>query len=477
MSVAFIFVWISLAPCRQLPPPPPACDRISTPDHAPPLRHPHTPEKAKPKKEAPRPSVAPEFAGQYEFYMTDSRFAELRDPKWLIEKDIVAWPTWVLTALNNYAYCKKHGYDITLWATPSPAVSNYSNRGWGNALAAQYISSRSQQGGWPDRDWLIYLDSDSYVRRVDTRVEEFLSAHPMYTPLEAEDAQSSLLLKEEGNTPKALKKARKVVNATEEVFALLAAEVPLPVVLQGIAPDSWVNTGVIFFNLRHKLSNFLLTEWTRSVTSGICDGRFRFDRIAEQTCLNTMFFAKNEQFGYMKHIALQEDPARFNSPVGDYVRHTWGGNSGGFTFLLFGSELISMGYRSTRQIHNLLREMVASGAVRPLPMVLGEKAPAYIVNDDNWDIQTEEMAQQADILVRSSWQPAFSRSPAIGTFLPVVAASSSECLVTAHRDHTCSAIVWRVRDNMRGDCFCYSDLQSPELVTEPFTVTWTPRVL
>ena len=418
------------------------------------------------------------FDGQYEFYQIDSRYALLHDPTWLLDQDIIFWPPWVLTALTNYLYCKKHGYTLTLWAIPDSRLTHFTNRGWGNAFTAHYIKTRLDQGAWPQRDWLVYLDSDSFVRRSETRVEDFLTSHPMYTPLEVQKGDVNLHLKDDGNTVKALHVQRMVVNATEEVFLLAAPEVPIPLVLPAIAHDSWLNSGVLFLNMRHRLSHHLLTRWSRSVTD-LCGDEWRFYRLADQYCLNVLFFRGDRSQGYMNHVAFLEDPMAFNTPVGDFIRHPWQyhhfhpGTQADHSFVLFGFELLSQGYRSKDKFHALLREMIDSGALRQLPIVMGDNSPAYVVNGIDWDIQTEHMSSKAGELMRGTWQTSHSRA-AVSDIRAnsVPAASSSECLVVADRDFACGIVTWRVNQSMVGSCSCYED-QNTNVTTLRFATTWT----
>ena len=310
-----------------------------------------------------------------EIYMTNTQFVQLENDDFLESTPWEEWPQWVYTVLTNYAYSKKFGNKFSLWVPPPTEACGYWNRGWGNVLAGQYLTERISEGSYRSSDWLMYLDSDAFFNEPDVNLTQFLSTANLKRSFQSYVAGGVL--------PFGV--ARPLMNfsyidSLADTSLIAACEHPVENVWELIDRLGYLNSGVFLLNMLNENTAELISEWSRSVATGSCDKKYRTQRIAEQSCLNSLCFSNPQTSKRFKHLIGIAEFSVLNSPAGRFVRHPWDVKTSGdeLSWITYGWPLMSMaGISSKREALLLAKELLNRVMIRKLPMRFGDQSPAW----------------------------------------------------------------------------------------------------
>lgn len=241
---------------------------------------------------------------------------------------------WNKVIALNYLYASRHGYRFFLMA---PRRSGSDAKGvyysWckidtlaalidrlaaPNAPAAGLARAASPPP--PPCTWIVFLDSDAYIREQFSSVTQFLSS---LGPA-ARGVELVVGRERDVNVPPS---GGSGAVAFRTAFA--------------------VNTGVLFL---------LASNWTRDLLKGwsalqdtVCKGKL-FRRQAEQKCFERLLADQRHLMPAGAAERIMHTPMQaFNSPWGRYARHIWGGEGAALRATVFDDELRVQGIWSAEK--------------------------------------------------------------------------------------------------------------------------------
>ena len=244
---------------------------------------------------------------------------------------------WTKVIALNYLYATRHGYGFHLLA---PSRSGSAAKGvyysWCKVQTLQNLVDRLVLHNTvlaPTADkkctWLVFLDSDAYIREQLTSVPQLL---------------------------------RSLGPAAKGAHLVLGRESPRRGKDWVFSTGFALNTGVLFL----KASNFsrqMLRGWG-SLEHTACQGKL-FRRQAEQKCFERLLAdqrhllpAKAEE--KIVHVPMQH----FNSPWGRYARHIWGGEGAQLRATVYDDELKVQGIWTKAQQMALVEGARRVGSAR-----------------------------------------------------------------------------------------------------------------
>ena len=266
---------------------------------------------------------------------------------------------WNKVIALNYLYARRHGYQFFLMA---PSRSGSAAKGvyysWCKidtlaalverlapppAPPAPFTASGSAASGGPASanrpaarcTWIVFLDSDAYVR------EQFVSVPQLLSTLGPAASRAELVIGRERNVAAGESGGSGAV-AFQTSFAL--------------------NTGVLFLSASN-WSRQLLRGWS-SLQDTACKGKL-FRRQAEQKCFERLLADQRQLLPPLAEERIFHAPMQaFNSPWGRYARHIWGGEGVGLRATVFDDELRVQGVWTAAQQMALVREASMSGGGR-----------------------------------------------------------------------------------------------------------------
>ena len=248
---------------------------------------------------------------------------------------------WNKVIALNYLYAQRHGYQFFLMA---PRRSGSDAKGvyysWCKidtlaTLAARLAPPPSRPVARaappplppPCSPWLVFLDSDAYIR------EQFMSVSQLLATLGPAARGAELVIGREKDVQVPASGGSGAV-AFQTAFAL--------------------NTGVLFLSA---------SNWTRELLSGwsslqftVCKGKF-FRRQAEQKCFERLLTDQRHMLPRGAEERIVHAPMQaFNSPWGRYARHIWGGEGASLRSTVFDDELRVQGVWTAAQQMALVDE-------------------------------------------------------------------------------------------------------------------------
>ena len=207
-------------------------------------------------------------------------------------------------AAINLHYAQKHGYEYIVFCEGD--THNVSSA-WLKVAAMEWLVRRASVQETPT--YILMLDSDAYVRAIDTRLEDWLVTNNVKFP----SLSWSLML------------ARESKAGPFDPSAMLAKH------------RNKLNTGVAYAYVdpaqQDRTGRFLvvLQLWQRSTCDSALCLRYSWVHPWEQGCLEKLLFTANEslratqqQVESVVHVS-QQHMNLWNGPWGVFVRHVWGG--------------------------------------------------------------------------------------------------------------------------------------------------------
>jgi len=242
----------------------------------------------------------------FEIVMFDTR--ELTDVEQFMGKLVYEGEYWSVTPVINYLYAKQFGYNFTFVHLDKDKMLPKYNVAWHRVFYfAERLEELKQQkkenvGGASSCTWLLYLDTDAFVRGFSTSLASFVS-----------DMASKYRM-------------------NDDVGAIFAQEqVKLPEM-----PTTWhaVNAGVYLVNANSESSHHLFDTWQNASED---DVELEQSWPAEQGVLTELvlhgkYYTKvNKRHAQLRNHDEISGPVavvnmtEMNSPWGRFVEHVWSG--------------------------------------------------------------------------------------------------------------------------------------------------------
>jgi hypothetical protein len=224
---------------------------------------------------------------------------------------------WTKVIALNYLYASRHGYGFLLMA---PRRSGSGAKGvyysWCKIWTLARLVERFARPA-ASCTWLVFLDSDAYVR------EQLVSVPALLASLGPAAEGAQLVLGRENSLHD--------VAGDDVHFSTAFA----------------LNTGVLFM-MASNWSLALLKAWG-SLENGPCSGKL-FRRQAEQKCFERLLTDQRHLLPPAAEQRILHVPMQaFNSPWGRYVRHIWGGEGVRLRATVYDDELRVQGVWTAAQ--------------------------------------------------------------------------------------------------------------------------------
>lgn len=209
-------------------------------------------------------------------------------------------PYWSFAAALNNNYAEKFGYGFRFLHAPDAERGDWFQPQWEKVSAIKHRLDELGRSAAPGScTWLLYLDTDAYVRMHDTPLHTFLSALAARRQL------------------------------PDKVSMILAQEEPIPGWFD--PPEAWINTGVMMIEAGNR-SQGLVDAWVaarRDLVDPFILHKFPYD---QGVFTEFMWPGTEHARGRTRHplpfdaglvglVPMRE----MNSPWGDFVQHIWGG--------------------------------------------------------------------------------------------------------------------------------------------------------
>ena len=227
----------------------------------------------------------------------------------------------------NYLYAMRHGFEFLLvrptageWLRPDGLCPAWCRV----KILAHLVTSRREPSHGNARHWIMYIDSDAYVREQHTDFVARLSGDPQNSGVHVAIAR-------EEPPAGGFRSPRRRPH--------------------GVRTPS-LNAGILFFRASVWSSHFL-SAWMRAPQLPVC-APFRLSWPCEQQCFHELL--RNRTLlpaGWRRRVATAPTQL-FNSPWGTYIRHVWGGPGAELRKRAFDDELKVQGVWRKHQFEALL---------------------------------------------------------------------------------------------------------------------------
>ncbi|CAE8590139.1 unnamed protein product [Polarella glacialis] len=240
---------------------------------------------------------------------------------------------WSMTAVVNYVYAKRHGYGFQyVQATNSSLTGRQS--GWHKVL---FMAQRLREVVDQECLWFLYIESDAFVREIDTPLPSLVSRllRRYHRPVAFAGEPAVIFARE---------------RSIEHPFGLGHS-------VKFFQPaKAWLNSGV-FLVKANDASRRLFDAWAAQCNGSESGERDHRDLASwsdlDQAVITNLVDQNVDGF---RDTVLAVDMLEFNSPWGRFVQHNWGdehtdrGDA-------FWDALVRIDYTGLPRIHQALKSI------------------------------------------------------------------------------------------------------------------------